>query len=42
MAVEVGLSGRDVLVFGATGALGSAVAASFAGMGATVRGAAGP
>lgn len=36
---ETGLSGRDVLVFGATGALGSAVAASFADMGATVRGA---
>lgn len=39
MAVEVGLSGRDVLVFGATGALGTAVAAYFANMGASVRGA---
>ena len=36
---EMGLSGRDVLVFGASGALGTAVAASFAEMGATVRGA---
>lgn len=39
MTVQVGLSGRDVLVFGATGALGSAVAASFANQGASVRGA---
>ena len=39
MTVEVGLSGRDVLVFGATGALGSAIAASFANLGANVRGA---
>ena len=38
MAVEVGLSGRDVLVFGATGALGSAIAMSFANLGANVRG----
>lgn len=39
MTVEVGLSGRDVLVFGASGALGSAVAAIFANLGANVRGA---
>ena len=39
MTVHVGLSGRDVLVFGATGALGSAIAASFANRGANVRGA---
>jgi NAD(P)-dependent dehydrogenase (short-subunit alcohol dehydrogenase family) len=39
VAVEVGLSGRDVLVLGAAGALGSAVAAYFANMGANVRGA---
>jgi NAD(P)-dependent dehydrogenase (short-subunit alcohol dehydrogenase family) len=39
VTVEVGLSGRDVLVFGVAGALGSAIAASFAGMGANVRGA---
>jgi NAD(P)-dependent dehydrogenase (short-subunit alcohol dehydrogenase family) len=39
VTVEVGLSGRDVLVFGAAGALGSAVAAYFANMGANVRGA---
>jgi NAD(P)-dependent dehydrogenase (short-subunit alcohol dehydrogenase family) len=37
--VEVGLSGRDVLVFGATGTLGAAVAATFADVGAVVRGA---
>ncbi len=36
---EIGLSGRDVLVFGATGALGAGVAAVFADMGASVRGA---
>jgi NAD(P)-dependent dehydrogenase (short-subunit alcohol dehydrogenase family) len=36
--VETGLAGRDVLVFGATGALGAAVAASFADLGAVVRG----
>jgi NAD(P)-dependent dehydrogenase (short-subunit alcohol dehydrogenase family) len=36
--VETGLAGRDVLVFGATGALGAAVAASFADRGAVVRG----
>ena len=36
--VEVGLSGRHVLVFGATGTLGAAVAATFADMGAVVRG----
>jgi NAD(P)-dependent dehydrogenase (short-subunit alcohol dehydrogenase family) len=34
-----GLSGQDVLVFGATGALGAAVAAGFAALGASVRGA---
>lgn len=39
MTVEVGLSGRDVVVFGAVGALGSAIAAFFANMGANVRGA---
>jgi NAD(P)-dependent dehydrogenase (short-subunit alcohol dehydrogenase family) len=39
VAVEVGLSGRDVLVFGSTGTLGTAVAANFANMGANVRGA---
>jgi len=39
VAVELGLSDREVLVFGATGALGAAVAAYFANMGATVRGA---
>jgi NAD(P)-dependent dehydrogenase (short-subunit alcohol dehydrogenase family) len=39
VSVEVGLSDRDVLVFGASGALGSAVAAYFANMGANVRGA---
>ncbi len=37
--VETGLAGRDVLVFGATGALGAAVAATFADLGAVVRGA---
>lgn len=37
--VETGLSGRDVLVFGAAGALGAAVAATFADLGAIVRGA---
>jgi NAD(P)-dependent dehydrogenase (short-subunit alcohol dehydrogenase family) len=36
---DSGLSGRDVLVFGATGALGSGVAAFFADVGARVRGA---
>jgi NAD(P)-dependent dehydrogenase (short-subunit alcohol dehydrogenase family) len=36
--VEIGLSGREVLVFGATGALGAAVASSFADRGAVVRG----
>jgi NAD(P)-dependent dehydrogenase (short-subunit alcohol dehydrogenase family) len=36
--LEVGLSGRDVLVFGATGTLGAAVAGSFADVGAVVRG----
>jgi NAD(P)-dependent dehydrogenase (short-subunit alcohol dehydrogenase family) len=36
---EIGLSGREVLVFGATGALGAGVAAVFADMGASVRGA---
>ena len=36
--VEIGLSGRDVLVFGANGALGAALAATFADMGAGVRG----
>jgi NAD(P)-dependent dehydrogenase (short-subunit alcohol dehydrogenase family) len=39
VTVQVGLSGRDVLVFGATGALGSAIAASFANLKANVRGA---
>ena len=37
--VETGLSGRDVLVFGATGALGAGVAAAFADRGATITGA---
>ncbi len=37
--VETGLAGRDVLVFGATGALGAAVAGTFADLGAVVRGA---
>jgi len=37
--VETGLAGRHVLVFGATGALGAAVAAAFADLGAVVRGA---
>jgi NAD(P)-dependent dehydrogenase (short-subunit alcohol dehydrogenase family) len=37
-AVETGLSGRNVVVFGATGALGAGVAATFADMGAVVRG----
>jgi len=36
--VETGLAGRNVLVFGAIGALGAAVAASFADLGAVVRG----
>jgi NAD(P)-dependent dehydrogenase (short-subunit alcohol dehydrogenase family) len=36
--VETGLAGRDVLVFGATGALGAAVAASFADLGGIIRG----
>lgn len=36
--VESGLSGRDALVFGATSALGAAVAATFADLGAVVRG----
>jgi NAD(P)-dependent dehydrogenase (short-subunit alcohol dehydrogenase family) len=36
--VDPGLSGRDVLVFGATGTLGAAVASIFADTGATVRG----
>jgi NAD(P)-dependent dehydrogenase (short-subunit alcohol dehydrogenase family) len=36
--VETGLAGRDVVVFGATGALGAAVAAKFADEGAVVRG----
>jgi len=36
--VEIGLSGREVLVFGATGALGAGLASAFADMGATVRG----
>jgi len=36
--VEIGLAGRDVLVFGATGALGAGVASVFADMGAVVRG----
>lgn len=36
--VDSGLSGRDVLVFGATGALGAAVAAGFAAAGAAVSG----
>ena len=36
--VDPGLSSRDVLVFGATGTLGAAVAATFADMGAVVRG----
>jgi NAD(P)-dependent dehydrogenase (short-subunit alcohol dehydrogenase family) len=35
---EDGYSGRPVLVFGATGALGAGVAAAFAGVGATVTG----
>ena len=39
--MEIGLSGREVLVFGATGALGAGVASMFADMGAVVRGAAG-
>jgi NAD(P)-dependent dehydrogenase (short-subunit alcohol dehydrogenase family) len=37
--VEIGLSRRDVLVFGAAGALGSGVAAAFADAGAVVIGA---
>ena len=37
--VESALSGREVLVFGATGALGAGVAACFADFGAKVRGA---
>jgi NAD(P)-dependent dehydrogenase (short-subunit alcohol dehydrogenase family) len=36
--VEIGLSGREVLVFGATGALGAGLASAFADMGASVRG----
>jgi len=36
--VEIGLSGREVLVFGATGALGAGLASAFADMGAVVRG----
>jgi len=36
--VETGLTGRDVVVFGVTGALGAAVAAKFADDGAVVRG----
>jgi NAD(P)-dependent dehydrogenase (short-subunit alcohol dehydrogenase family) len=36
--VEIGLSGRDVVVFGATGALGAGVASGFADTGATVTG----
>jgi NAD(P)-dependent dehydrogenase (short-subunit alcohol dehydrogenase family) len=36
--VEIGLSGREVLVFGATGALGAGLASAFADMGATVKG----
>ena len=36
--VEIGLSGREVLVFGATGALGAGLASAFADMGAAVRG----
>jgi NAD(P)-dependent dehydrogenase (short-subunit alcohol dehydrogenase family) len=36
--VETGLTGRNVVVFGATGALGAAVAAAFADVGAVVRG----
>jgi NAD(P)-dependent dehydrogenase (short-subunit alcohol dehydrogenase family) len=36
--VEIGLSGREVLVFGATGGLGAGLAAAFANMGATVTG----
>jgi NAD(P)-dependent dehydrogenase (short-subunit alcohol dehydrogenase family) len=39
--MEIGLTGRDVVVFGATGALGAGVASAFADMGAVVRGAAG-
>jgi NAD(P)-dependent dehydrogenase (short-subunit alcohol dehydrogenase family) len=38
VGIDPGLTGREVLVFGATGALGSAVAASFADFGASVRG----
>ena len=37
--VDPGLSGRDVVVFGAAGALGSGVAAAFADVGAVVVGA---
>lgn len=37
--VTIGLSGRDVVVFGATGALGAGVASMFASAGATVVGA---
>jgi NAD(P)-dependent dehydrogenase (short-subunit alcohol dehydrogenase family) len=37
--VAIGLSGRDVVVFGATGALGAGVASMFASAGATVVGA---
>jgi len=37
--VETGLSGRDVVVFGATGALGAGLASTFADLGAVVRGA---
>ena len=36
--MEIGLSGREVLVFGATGALGAGLASAFADMGAAVRG----
>jgi len=36
--VETGLSGREVLVFGATGALGAGVAAAFADLGSVVTG----
>jgi NAD(P)-dependent dehydrogenase (short-subunit alcohol dehydrogenase family) len=37
--VDTGLSGRDIVVFGAAGALGSGVAAAFADVGAVVVGA---
>ena len=37
--METGLAGRDVVLFGATGALGAGVASTFADLGSVVRGA---